>query len=239
MKTCFLPALVCGCVAPSVAGQTAGYVLETIYQPGHNSVTADAPSAVVRVSAIFPRTDFAFSAARWDLHASEKAWGWAECIPPLQHSTHCPGNHFSGGASLTGLIVGQLHFPPVVLGNPINPAPLVEAEWETQDFGARRVRLWTFTHRFDAYPSATSPASASRLGVLTEGTGEILVGECLADCDTSTGAWVLDVFDFVCFQNRFAAGVAYACDCDTSTGPLVCDVFDFLCFQSAFAIGCP
>ena len=62
---------------------------------------------------------------------------------------------------------------------------------------------------------------------------------CYADCDQSTGAGVLDVFDFLCFQNSFVSGQAYACDCNTSTGPGNCDVFDFLCFQDAFVSGCP
>ena len=60
-----------------------------------------------------------------------------------------------------------------------------------------------------------------------------------ADCDKSTGNSVLNLFDFLCFQNSFVLGEPYACDCDTSTGPLVCDVFDFLCFQGAFVGGCP
>ena len=55
---------------------------------------------------------------------------------------------------------------------------------------------------------------------------------CYADCD---GSGSLDFFDFLCFQNEFAAGTAYA-DCDSS-GSL--DFFDFLCFQNAFAAGCP
>jgi hypothetical protein len=61
---------------------------------------------------------------------------------------------------------------------------------------------------------------------------------CYADCDTTTGQGVLDIFDFLCFQNRFDAGASYACDCDTTTGVGVCDVFDFLCFQNEFASGC-
>lgn len=71
------------------------------------------------------------------------------------------------------------------------------------------------------------------------GGGTIVVGLCYADCDTTTGPRVLDVFDFLCFQNRYVHGAPYACDCDTSTGAGVCDVFDFLCFQNAFAAGCP
>ncbi len=57
-------------------------------------------------------------------------------------------------------------------------------------------------------------------------------GVCYADCDDS-GA--LDFFDFLCFQNAFAAGEPYA-DCDDSGAH---DFFDFLCFQNAFAAGCP
>jgi hypothetical protein len=55
---------------------------------------------------------------------------------------------------------------------------------------------------------------------------------CYADCD---GSGELDFFDFLCFQDAFAAGEPYA-DCDGS-GDL--DFFDFLCFQDAFAAGCP
>jgi hypothetical protein len=62
---------------------------------------------------------------------------------------------------------------------------------------------------------------------------------CYADCDQSTGVGVLDIFDFLCFQDDFVNGESFACDCDTSTGPGVCDVFDFLCFQNAFVGGCP
>jgi hypothetical protein len=56
--------------------------------------------------------------------------------------------------------------------------------------------------------------------------------DCYADCDQSGE---LDFFDFLCFQNAFAAGEPYA-DCDES-GDL--DFFDFLCFQDVFATGCP
>jgi len=61
---------------------------------------------------------------------------------------------------------------------------------------------------------------------------------CFADCDSSTGSGVLDLFDFLCFQDRFISGDPYACDCDVSTGLGVCDLFDFLCFQNAFTLGC-
>jgi Alkaline phosphatase PhoX len=62
---------------------------------------------------------------------------------------------------------------------------------------------------------------------------------CYADCDHTTGPGVLDVFDFLCFQNAFVNADPYACDCDTTTGPLVCDMLDFICFQDTFFAGCP
>src|SRR5690606_2671749 len=55
---------------------------------------------------------------------------------------------------------------------------------------------------------------------------------CYADCD---GSGSLDFFDFLCFQDRFAAAAPLA-DCDGSAS---LDLFDFLCFQNAFAAGCP
>ncbi len=54
---------------------------------------------------------------------------------------------------------------------------------------------------------------------------------CYADCDVSGAT---DFFDFLCYQNMFAAAAARA-DCDGS-GAL--DFFDFLCFQNEFAGGC-
>jgi hypothetical protein len=55
---------------------------------------------------------------------------------------------------------------------------------------------------------------------------------CYADCDNDR---FLDFFDFLCFQDLFAAGDPGA-DCDAS-GSI--DFADFLCFQDAFTAGCP
>ncbi len=66
-----------------------------------------------------------------------------------------------------------------------------------------------------------------------------LPAPCYPDCDTSTGPGIFDIFDFLCFGNRFEANDPYACDCDTSTGQGVCNILDFLCFGNAFSAGCP
>jgi probable HAF family extracellular repeat protein len=60
---------------------------------------------------------------------------------------------------------------------------------------------------------------------------------CYANCDGSTTPPVLNVNDFICFQQNFAAGNAYA-NCDGSTTPPVLNVNDFICFQQRFAAGC-
>ncbi|MFI4892166.1 MAG: GC-type dockerin domain-anchored protein [Phycisphaerales bacterium JB060] len=74
---------------------------------------------------------------------------------------------------------------------------------------------------------------------ITAGDGEtpdidavsVVRADCQADVD---GNGVLEVFDFLEFQNLFAAGDGRA-DCDAS-GRL--DIFDFLCFTNLYAGGC-
>jgi hypothetical protein len=61
---------------------------------------------------------------------------------------------------------------------------------------------------------------------------------CYANCDASTAAPVLNIADFACFLNRYAAGDAYA-NCDGSTAAPQLTVADFGCFLNAFAAGCP
>ncbi|MFN0132967.1 MAG: GC-type dockerin domain-anchored protein, partial [Phycisphaerales bacterium] len=60
---------------------------------------------------------------------------------------------------------------------------------------------------------------------------------CYANCDNSNVAPVLNVNDFVCFNNLFAAGNPRA-NCDGSTTPPVLNVNDFVCFNNRFAAGC-
>jgi hypothetical protein len=65
-----------------------------------------------------------------------------------------------------------------------------------------------------------------------------LAGACYANCDQSTTAPVLNVQDFSCFLNKFAAADPWA-NCDGSTTPPVLNVSDFACFLNQFAAGCP
>jgi hypothetical protein len=68
---------------------------------------------------------------------------------------------------------------------------------------------------------------------------------CYANCDGSSTAPMLNVLDFNCFLNRFAAGLSgdplslvYA-NCDNSSTVPALSAADFACFISAFTAGCP
>ena len=60
---------------------------------------------------------------------------------------------------------------------------------------------------------------------------------CYANCDGSTTPPVLNVADFTCFLQKFAAADSYA-NCDASTVEPVLNVADFTCFLQRFASGC-
>lgn len=62
--------------------------------------------------------------------------------------------------------------------------------------------------------------------------------KCYPNCDGSTAHPAVNVNDFLCFVNRFAAADSYA-NCDGSTALPVLNVADFICFQQKYAAGCP
>jgi hypothetical protein len=70
---------------------------------------------------------------------------------------------------------------------------------------------------------------------------------CYANCDQSTTPPILNVEDFTCFINEFAAAsqlppqqqLTHYANCDESTTPPVLNVEDFTCFINRFAQGCP
>jgi hypothetical protein len=61
---------------------------------------------------------------------------------------------------------------------------------------------------------------------------------CYPNCDGSTVAPTLNVADFTCFLQRYAAGDSFA-NCDGSTAAPVLNVADFTCFLQSYAAGCP
>ena len=108
-------------------------------------------------------------------------------------------------------------------------------QWKVEVIGAQVVQ--------DAYPTGaagvtpTGPTDAAFSLVVTGGTAGQTTS-CYANCDNSTVAPILNVNDFICFQQKFAAGDTYA-NCDGSTTAPILNVNDFICFQQQFAAGCP
>jgi hypothetical protein len=93
--------------------------------------------------------------------------------------------------------------------------------------------------------SLTAVGASSLLfgGVITDGAafnGTIFYTfepVCYANCDNSLIPPFLNVNDFICFNNSYAAQNPY-CNCDGSTTPPVLNVNDFMCFTNMFAAGC-
>jgi hypothetical protein len=83
-----------------------------------------------------------------------------------------------------------------------------------------------------------SVSVSNSCGTLTSDPVLLTVTGCYANCDESQGDPALNVVDFICFLNRFAAGESYA-NCDGSTVPPVLSVADFVCFLNRYAEGCP
>ena len=127
------------------------------------------------------------------------------------------GNVFNtgSGASITGgtkdakNIIEQVHIPSPTVGQ------------------------WTIRVRGAAVAQGTQG-----FAVVATGSVSTSAGACYANCDGSSTAPVLNVNDFICFQQLYAAGDSYA-NCDNSTVAPVLNVNDFICFQQQFAAGCP
>jgi trimeric autotransporter adhesin len=131
---------------------------------------------------------------------------------------------------------GYTHAPPVTGtwskdGNPVSPGP---TPWGStisifsvgmRIFNVQQQDAGSYTYTFsNACGSETSNAAT--------------ISVCYANCDCSSVLPILNVADFSCFLQRFAAGHPYA-NCDLSTTAPTLNVADFTCFLTKFAAGCP
>ena len=126
------------------------------------------------------------------------------------------GTYLSGMA--WGENVGWVNFGGGALASPAQPA-----------------RFDSIANRFRGY------AWAENIGWINlddANSGKFVARLCYANCDQSTNAPILNVNDFSCFLNKYAAGDAFA-NCDRSTIAPILNVNDFSCFLNKFAAGCP
>jgi len=130
------------------------------------------------------------------------------------------GVNVSGTGALSGYgwgeNVGWINFSGGALASPAQPARL--------DLAAGRFRGYAW---------------GENIGwVNLDDAARFVARTCYANCDGSTIAPILNVVDFQCFLNRYAAGDPYA-NCDRSTVAPVLNVSDFQCFMNKYAQGCP
>jgi hypothetical protein len=83
----------------------------------------------------------------------------------------------------------------------------------------------------------TGTTAQQEMAFLVRGTSGATAPSCYPNCDSSTAPPCLNVLDFGCFLNKFAAGDTVA-NCDSSTAAPVLNVLDFGCFLNRFAAGC-
>jgi hypothetical protein len=98
------------------------------------------------------------------------------------------------------------------------------------------------------HPQASAPDAAGGVYVAgwrtySAGGGSLatlahFAGPCYPNCDNSTAAPALNIADFTCFLQQFAAANPYT-NCDQSTMPPMLNIADFTCFLQKFAAGCP
>lgn len=107
---------------------SVGWIMEVTGGP----VSPSNPSVQVRMTAFFDeRVDVAFALSRWGVHAGDGAWrdplnvfeSWTQHHPILLGD---PLGH-----SIINMRMGQIHFPPSVIGNLANPIRVWEATWFT------------------------------------------------------------------------------------------------------------
>ncbi len=162
-----------------------------------------------------------------------------DLVPPLfEYSTGLStviGGYVYRGQAISGL-QGTYFFAG--LGGPIwsfrnGPAGITDYTVRTPELGS--YARTTFGEGSDG--ELYFGAVAGQYPHVTLEVSKIVRG-CPANCDGSNIEPRLNVNDFVCFLNRFAAGSTYA-NCDGSTVPPILTVADFACYMNEFAAGCP
>jgi hypothetical protein len=116
---------------------------------------------------------------------------------------------------------------------------------------------WSLPVEIGTLPAGTYSVYSTYFGVAGPATARAFLGTiqvdpscpggpCYPNCDGSTVEPILNVDDFTCFINEFAAAsalpheqqVEHYANCDQSTIAPVLNVDDFTCFINRFAAGC-
>ncbi|UYV13809.1 MAG: hypothetical protein NCW75_05865 [Phycisphaera sp.] len=164
--------------ATAAGAQTASLNFDVI-DPGPLS---PGDSTMVFLSAGFDPADYAIAGVLTDVLASAPrdltgAWSDMALIAPMDGPGTAAGAP-SGMGGVSGIIAGQLNFPPAgIYADSTNPIAFWSATFTApaDQPGGYVVDLSTSTSRFDVYTDRRSSLSESRLDGLVEGRGQIWV----------------------------------------------------------------
>jgi hypothetical protein len=166
-----------------------------------------------------------------------QTWAWSDRqwvqFQPAHHPAARSSHAMAWDDSLGAIILSGGYGPPILSDswlwngtdwNPIDTGPGAARMGHSLVFDSRRRQLLQVC--------GTGAEFGFRHDTMALGC------RCPADCESSGIAPKLNVNDFICFLNRYAAR-KHDANCDHSTTPPVLDVNDFLCFSSLFAARCP
>jgi hypothetical protein len=172
--------------------------------------------------ATFDSQLFLFNSAGIGVTANDDSVGTLSRI-----DTTCIGPTQTGGYLLA---VSQYNRDPQSAGGLIFPNTFAGVHCNTAAGGASPLTSWV-----------GASGTGGNYSLFLEGVCAVAANAtppCYANCDSSTTAPVLNVQDFTCFLQRYAANDPYA-NCDNSTIAPVLNVQDFTCFLQSYAAGCP
>jgi hypothetical protein len=217
--------------ASVAAAQTSPYTIEIHVDP---PIIEPGETATIELRAGFDASrEFAMAGVLTSLLCSTGSEFFSDrrLIPPMNG----PGTQVGTGttAGVEAIVAGQLQFHDI-RADPTNPIPFWRATYTalgTAPVAGQAIELRTATSRYSAYVCEFCGTARSSMLEFVEGHATLTVIACRADLNQDQ---VLDLFDFLAFQNAFAAGEPIA-DFDFD-GALT--VFDFLAFQNRFDAGC-
>jgi len=139
---------------------------------------APGDTTVITLSAIYPDGDYAVAGVFTDLVTNVIHGNLSN--PSLITPMAGPGTSVGaiGPDGITGIIAGQLNFPPaMIFADPTNPIAFYQFDftWDGSTTGSVILDIETSTSRFDTYVDRDSSLSVSRLDDLIEGRGLIAI----------------------------------------------------------------
>lgn len=141
-------------------------------------------------------------------------WNSSSTIPPFRPFTSAPG------------------------WQSIGATPPADPQFRIQNLTGLTLETWIAEARKQSKQNWRVEYTAAHFNDRVRQRVGMAAATCYANCDGSSVPPVLNINDYVCFFNKFAAQDPSA-NCDGSTGAPLLTAGDLQCFMNAFAAGCP